>query len=64
MSVDSGRALYDQTHPTRQARAKARANQAPPKKGIGTVANGRALYDNKGRYARDDVQTGTEGTDV
>lgn len=54
-SVRKGRDLHTQLHPTAQQRAAAEAKaKAPqPKRGEKSVAAGRALHDNRGKYAPD-----------
>lgn len=63
-SVSNGRDLYDQKHPTAEQRAAARANTPKPKRGEKSVAAGRALHDNRGKYDPSELVTGADGTDV
>lgn len=58
--VDRGRAMFDKLH----TRAKDRQKADKPKRGTGTVAAGKALYENNGKYAPLDVQVGEAGSDV
>lgn len=60
MTVNDGRNLHDQLHPSRTARAPL----PKPARGDRGVAAGRALYENKGRYADPVEGFGELGTAV
>lgn len=53
MSVKDGRDLHARKHPTPEQREQQRADQPQPKRGEKSVAAGRALHDNRGKYAPD-----------
>lgn len=63
-STKKGRDLYSQLHPTKEEREQRRANQPAPKRGEKSVAAGRALHDNRGKYDPTELATGEDGTDV
>ncbi|MCJ1708716.1 hypothetical protein [Microbacterium sp. VKM Ac-2923] len=52
-SVSKGRDLFEQLHPTAEQREAARAKAPQPKRGEKSIAAGRALHDNKGKFAPD-----------
>ncbi len=52
-SVQNGRDLFSQKHPTAEEREQRRREQPKPKRDEPSVAAGRALFDNKGRFAPD-----------
>lgn len=53
MSVQDGRDLHAEKHPTPEQRDEQRKNRPQPKRGEKSVAAGRALHDNRGKYAPD-----------